>query len=362
LSEEDVITVPNLPFISGIPSVKALGFLGELGYRAIIASSKPKEFQNLTVAKYFHGYNDDFMNLVGKVKWDFNPEDVGILAPRRGMTKKSVTIFSGTGDYRDVGRTYALNDKTKLDIWKSDECNKVDGSDGIVYGPALVQSKKDVNVYLPNFCRSLPLAFDKELSIMDGMRCYRYKAPYGVFSSPKNNTEAKYFCELKTASEKQIDGVLDVSSCIDGNPPIFISHPHFYEGGPELFEHFEGLNPDQQLHESFAYIHPRLSVPLFGSSKMQINLKSHHFGQHFKNLPDGIILPLAWIETSTEEFPEEIKKRLYLSTVVVDFLETCFKFGSLLALVSSLVMFMLTLSLDIKQTAIFIRDYLKISS
>lgn len=302
------------------------------------------------------------MSLVGKVKWDFSPEEVGILAPRRGLSKKSVTVFSGTDDYRDVGRTFALNNETKLNIWKTDECNKVHGSDGVVYGPTLVQSKAELNVYLPNFCRSLPLVFDKEVSIMDGMRSYRYKAPFGVFSSPESLPGTKYHCESKSASLKQVDGVLDVSSCIDGNPPIFISHPHFFEGDSELFEHIEGLKPDESLHESFAFIHPRLSVPLYGSSKMQINLRSQHFSSYFKNLPNDIILPLAWIETTTEEFPEAIKKKLFLSTIVVDYLEIVFKFGSLLALLSSIVMMILSFSCDLKQTAMYVRDYLKISS
>ncbi|CRL07871.1 CLUMA_CG021030, isoform A [Clunio marinus] len=237
--EDDVVIVPNLPLVSGIPNVKSLGFFAEIGFKTILAATKPREFHNLTISKYFMGYNDDFMNVISKIKWDFNPNDVGILAPRRGMTKKNITVFSGTTDVNTVGETFALGGKTMLDVWKTKDCNKVGGSDGVIYGPKSVQNKENLQVYLPEFCRSLPLVFNKEERTEEGYRAYRYIAPQGSFSTSKPHLENEFYCELKNTKEKQIDGVLDVSGCIDGTPPIFISHPHFMEGSEELFSNFE---------------------------------------------------------------------------------------------------------------------------
>jgi scavenger receptor class B, member 1 len=330
-----VVTVPNIPLISGIPNAKALGFFGEIGYKTILASTKPREFQNLTVGKHFFGYNDEFMGLISKIKWDFNPEDVGIVAPRRGVSKHRLTVFSGTENVNDVGRVYSVNNRTTNDVWKTEQCNRIEGSDGVIYGPSLVQNKEDLHAYMPEFCRSLPLVFEKEEKILNGMRSFRYVAPFGTFSSTESFPENKFYCEPKDSKHQQIDGMLDVMKCIEGNPPILISHPHFMEGSSSLFEPFEGLNPNKSLHESFAYLHPRLSVPIFGVSRMQINLRVNHFGNYYKKLPDGIIMPLAWIEVTTEEFPENIMERLYLSTVVVDYLEIFIKYGSLLSLMIS---------------------------
>lgn len=359
LSEDDVIIVPNIPLISGIPNVKNLGFIAEFGYRTILAATKPKEFQNLTIASYLSGYTDNFMSLVSKVKWDFNPEDVGILAPRRGVSKQSVTVFSGTSDVNKVGRVFAVDNKTKHDIWTTEACNNITGSDGVIYGPDLVQNKEDLAVYLPNVCRSLPLVFDEEVKIMNGMRSYRYKAPFGTFSTLESYPENKFYCEPKGVKDKAIDGVLDVSKCIDGNPPILISHPHFMEGDKQLFQHFDGLNPNESLHNSFAFIHPRLSVPFFGVSRMQLNLKVNHFGKYYKNLPDEIILPLAWIETTTEDFPESIMTRLFLSTIVVDYIEIILKFGSLFSLMLSSLVLVLQNFCSLKYNAMMIRKAIK---
>lgn len=302
------------------------------------------------------------MNLVKVVKWNFNPEDVGILAPRRGVTKKSVTVRSGTEDVNDVGKVVAVDGKTQLDIWKSDSCNFISGSDGIIYGPDLVQHKKDLQVYLTNFCRSLPLVFDKEEKVLNGMRSYRYKAPFGSFSSPETFPENKFYCELKSVTDAHVNGVLDVSGCIDGNPPIYISHPHFMEGDLELFKHFEGLKPEPSLHESFANIHPRLSVPIYGVSRMQINLKVNQFGKYYKNIPDGLILPLAWMETTTEEFSDHVRSRLFLSTVVVDYLEIFFKFGSLLCFGIALFVLVFNQTCTFKNVAMWTRDHLRPSN
>lgn len=335
LTEDDVFIVPNIPLISGIPNVKSMGFLAEFGFRTILASTQPEQFQNLTISKYMFGYRDKFMSLVEKFKWDFKSEDVGILAPRRGLAKKSVSIFSGIDNVRNTGRLYAIDNKTKVNIWKSDECNEISGSAGVIYGPSLVQNKQEFSVYLPDICRTLPLVFDRETTVVNGMRSYRYVAPSGTFSSPTSNHSNKDYCELKSIDHPHTDGILEVSDCIDGSPPIIFSHPHFMEGDAKLFEHFEGLQPNKSLHESYAYIHPRLSVPLFGVSRMMLSLKLSHFGSYYEKVPEGIILPLAWIETTTEDFPDYIKAQLFLSTVVVDYFETFMKYGSLVMLLMS---------------------------
>jgi hypothetical protein len=163
LTEDDVVFVPNIPFISAIPNVKKMGFFAGVGFRGIVAASKPQQFHNLDIKKYLFGYRDDFMNMISTFKWDFNPEDVGILAPRRGVTKKSVTINSGIENVADVGKVLAVNGKTQQTIWKSDNCNEISGSDGVIYGPSRVRQHQTIDIYLPEFCRSLPLTFTEKV-------------------------------------------------------------------------------------------------------------------------------------------------------------------------------------------------------
>lgn len=334
--EDDVIIVPNMPLISGNSYVKSLGFFAELGYKAILASTTPKEFHNLTIAQLMNGYEDKFVKLLSKVKWDFNPEDVGILAQRRDMNKKPLTVFTGINDFEKAGEVFSFMNKTKLDIWKSDDCNEATGSDGVLFGPSLVQQKKDVKIYVPDFARAMPLVFDREENY-EGKRLFRYKAIDNLFSSLESNRNNKYYCELKSMKEKHIDGLMSISDSIVGNPPILISNPHFLEGDQKLFEHIEGLNPNKSLHEIWFYLHPRLSIQLYGTTRTQFNIKVSRYGNYYKNIPNDIILPLAWIESTLEYSSEEVKSRIYFATVIVDYIEIVIKLSSFICFLISIL-------------------------
>ena len=179
------------------------------------------------------------------------------------------------------------------------------------------------------------IIFSFQSEILDGIPALLYQAPYGSFSSKINNeTESEYFCDLKNPVGAHVDGTMEVSECIDGNPPLIISHPHFMEGDSQLFEHFEGISPNRSLHNSYAYLHPRMSVPLYGISRMQINLKVTKMNRHYEKF-DGLILPLAWLETSTDSFPAKFNFLLFLSTIVVDYIEMVCKYGSIVSFIIS---------------------------
>lgn len=130
---------------------------------------------------------------------------------------------------------------------------------------------------------------------------------------------------------------MKISDCINGNPPIFVSHPHFMEGDKKLFENFEGLAPNRSLHNSFVYLHPRFSTPFLGISRMQLNLQVSHFRNYYQKLPEDLILPLAWIETTNSEIPSKFKLLFFLSSNVADWGENLFKYGSIFFLMISIL-------------------------
>lgn len=183
---------------------------------------------------------------------------------------------------------------------------------------------------------------------------YHYVAPENSFAKPSEKILNDKYCELKSVDYEHLNGVLEVSDCIEGSPPIFASHPHFMEGDEKLFEHFEGLSPNRSLHNSFAYLHSRFSIPVFGTSRMQLNLKMKHYKNYYKAFPNNLILPLGWIETTTDTIPEEFKFRLYLSTVVVDVLEIIIKYGSFVTFIisSTLLLWLVKNSLRVSQDAL----------
>lgn len=96
------------------------------------------------------------------------------------------------------------------------------------------------------------------------------------------------------------------------NVAMFISFPHFFLGDESLRENFEGLNPNEEQHGTFADIHSRLAFPINGASRFQINIqlqKSSYLAKYSK-FPDKIILPLCWFEFTSGEIPAELKKMI----------------------------------------------------
>jgi hypothetical protein len=103
------------------------------------------------------------MDMISKIKWDFSPEDVGILAPRDGLINKIMTVNTGVEKRNKVGQLEKIDNNLKTNIWKDEKCNEISGSDGSIYDYELIRKKSVVDVYIPEICRSLPMRFTSEV-------------------------------------------------------------------------------------------------------------------------------------------------------------------------------------------------------
>ncbi|KAG5674768.1 hypothetical protein PVAND_004718 [Polypedilum vanderplanki] len=288
------IIFPNILLISAIPNIHRIGFAAKTAFGTLLNLSKPKQFENLTIEESIFRFPTPFKRAVSMVKWNLSPYDTGLLMKRSGISETAITINTGIKDYNEIGKIVRINGKNKLDIWKSESCNNVSASDGAFYGPENLRQRKEVQAYIPEICRTLPMEYYGKSSAFQSIPVLHYNIPDDIFNKEKN-------CEPKNTESQNIDGLFDFSQCdiVDESPPIFVSFPHFLHGDPKLFEHFEGLKPNKS-HKSFVHLHPRISVPIQGSLFMQLNLQLFHFRNYFKEFPEGIILPLSWIEVTIE--------------------------------------------------------------
>ena len=79
--------------------------------------------------------------------------------------------------------------------------------------------------------------------------------------------------------------------------PIALSYPHFYQSDPTLLEAVEGLEPKQDLHESYFFIQPKSGLPVDLAFRFQINMALQDISA-IDNV-DGfsdLVLPLLWFE------------------------------------------------------------------
>lgn len=191
---------------------------------------------------------------------------------RNGTSRDVMTIYSGEDDIRKLALMDNFNGSPKLNFWATDECNRVDGTDGSQFPPQYMDKKHSLEVFIKSFCRKFPLVYDSEVNIYDGIPAWRYKAPLNVFSNPSINPANQCYCHMESGTCPP-SGVFNVTRCFDA--PIFSSFPHFFTGEESLFRNIEGLKPDENKHRTYADVHPRLAFPIDGASRFQINVQVH---------------------------------------------------------------------------------------
>lgn len=164
---------------------------------------------------------------------------------------------------------------------------------------------------------------------MYGLPSYYYQAKLDMFDY--NNT---FYCEPKSLKTPHVNGTIELSDTINGNPPLIGSYAHFINADPKLFEPFEGLKPDLSKHTPHAYIQPRIGMIMKGSLIWQLNIKVTAFKNHYKKF-DGLTLPLAWMEFTIDELPLRFKIMLFMVSPICDILEVILKFGTILCFLYS---------------------------
>lgn len=189
---------------------------------------------------------------------------------RNGTSSESFTINSGVDDIKKLNVIDNFNGQPRMNYWSTNECNRVDGTDGTQFPPYLVEKKKDVQVFIKAFCRKFPMVYDSEVSVFKGVPAWRYKAPKDVFDSPDLNPENGCYCDV-ASGQCPPSGVFNATLCFDA--PIFSSFPHFLYGDRALHEKIDGLSPNEGKHLTYADIHPRLGFPMAGASRFQINVQ-----------------------------------------------------------------------------------------
>jgi CD36 family len=344
--EEDIVKVPNIPLLAALTkmSTKQLNTVEEMGLKTILGMTKPKEFQDKTVKEFMFGYTDSF---IGSLP-DMTPARAGLLSGRKGVAADNLTVFTGLDTIDNLGKIFAMNGQTKLDIWNSDECNEIVGTDGSQFPPYLMDKEQELQIFIKSFCRTLTLKYDREVTVLNGIPAWRYRAPKGEFGSSLTNPKNKCYCDAENDMKCPPDGVFDASKCLDGIP-LLISYPHFLEGNETLRAHFDGLKPKRKSHETFADIHARMAFPIGGASRLQMNFKVARkessflsYDTYYTKLPKDLILPIFWFEVTAGEIPAEFQAIVFHTTQSANATYLAIQYGSLIGALVSLLLLLST--------------------
>lgn len=344
LNEDDMFMVPNVPLILAINTVEKDTMKKQM-LSMLAMTTSAKEFQMKSVKDYLFGYTDSFINGIALSMADFRPEKIGIIGSRKGISTDNLTIFTGEDSLENLGKIYAMNEESKMDIWGSDECNEIVGTDGTQFPPSWMETGKNLDVFIKSICRPFPLQYESEVTVLNGLPAWRYRPAPNVFGSSLVNPDNTCYCDASDPINKcPPSGVFDSTKCVGVS--ILMSFPHFYEGDEILIQPFEGLNPNAEEHATFADIHPRMAFPIGGASRLQVNLRVKKisvglFTSLFSKLPNDLIIPICWFELTAGEISPELMALIFNTTHSANTAYLTIQYGSIIIM---FVTFLLILS------------------
>ncbi|CAH1159902.1 unnamed protein product [Phaedon cochleariae] len=234
-----------------------------------------------------------------------------LLGPKNATLQPRIKAYRGTKIYQDVGRIVEYAGSSKLDIWSTEKCNEIKGTDGTIFPPFL-EKEQGLMSYSPDLCRSLGAYFVKDAKY-DGIPCGEYTATFGDMSS---NEDEKCYCPTIDSCLKK--GIMDLYKCT--GIPLYASLPHFYGADQSYSNGVKGLTPNKTKHEIKILFESTTGSPLYAKKRIQFSmpLEPVQKVELFNNFT-ATTFPVFWVEEGVElnkTYTGQLKSLFLLKKVV----------------------------------------------
>ncbi|XP_060751776.1 scavenger receptor class B member 1 [Tachysurus vachellii] len=320
-NESDVVTIPNMLVLGASVMMDYLPVAVKKMISATFETFKEGPFVTKTVGELMWGYNSklvDFLNTIFPGLMPFKGK-FGLFVEFNNSNTGLFTIFTGKDDINVVHKVDSWNGLKKVNYWKSEQCNMINGTAGQLW-PPFMTTESTLSFYSPDACRSMELVYERP-GTSQGIPVYHYVAPKTLFANGSDYPPNEGFCPCRQS------GLLDVRSCRH-NSPVFISHPHFYNADPFLLQTVNGLSPNENEHGLFIDIHPETGIPMNVSIKLQLNLliKKVQGITQTGNIAE-VVMPLIWFgESGYIDGPvlRTFRTNLVILPMVMDYMQYIF--------------------------------------
>ncbi|KAH7731575.1 CRE-SCAV-3 protein [Aphelenchoides avenae] len=299
----------------------------------------------------FGGYKDPFLHKVCELPFvnficdsmlDLPGQDRLLLRgmlvfQKNGTSTGTFEINTGEANENDLGQLISYNGKKTVpdNWWSTPSARMINGTDGNLFKPYI---SKDENITVFVSDMSLDLVYQKEIDYA-GITAYRYVVTYDAlnFDLPENagfcvDNGKEFF--PGHSSKCLPNGLLDISRCQRGDPPVVISWPNFLFSPDYVQESIRGMpKPDLYRDQIEARRRFQINVAMWRG----INLTMPGFDlSRFKN---SIVPVLKIDEAATIDFEnlQLIKDQLIHTEAVVRFAASCAAVTSLLSIAITLI-------------------------
>ena len=242
-------------------------------------------FKTYTVAELlFEGSRDPFLEKfksVAQMGGQRISTKLGFMYGRNGSASGIYTIETGENGIDNYQNVLMFNGETSLSMWTNDYANRIEGSTGHGFGPFLQKGQR-FKLFAGDVCRSAELIHNGTTDV-DGIFTFIIKPPKDFTTWPDDPRQGG-FCVPDTQHCPPL-GVMDQTPCMKA--PNYMGKPHFFEADPLLGSVFEGLNPNEDEHDTILRVDPitggvfdvdkRIMVKSMATYFSQLNLIEAYF-------------------------------------------------------------------------------------
>lgn len=223
--EDDKIFHLNIFYISVVKKIYLFNPVFIDVISNLLKTFKSNLIMELTIKQLLWGYEDPILKFISKII-PISSDRIGFFVDQNNTDKLKLAIKDGVLNLTERGSIVKYMDHSMMDVWKSDEANRVGGFDGAFFS-GIMKSFQSLEIFYPSLCRSISFDLQSKFSF-NKMNVFEYRMNETVFRSGKNYLPNKGFCLDYPLCFK--DGVMDLSTCVPDSPMV-VSQPHFYRVG-----------------------------------------------------------------------------------------------------------------------------------
>lgn len=174
-------------------------------------------------------------------------------------------------------------------------------------------------------CRTFPIVYEKDV----------FENGFHAFKFVMTNDSAS--CLEESMGVPLPKGLFDVSGCRNDAPSAY-SQPHFYGTSYKFEEHFEGLSPNKNDHETMFHIEPKTGVIVEEKFRFQQSLPLPQLTGFNKAIErfSGMMIPCFWYEYDLDDLPAKPYFLVKLIAVYMPYVQKVFLVIFFLGSVASL--------------------------
>eukprot|EP01032_Pedospumella_encystans_P012890 gene12890-14876_t len=138
--------------------------------------------------------------------------------------------------------------------------NRISGTNGNGFGRPVLTPQ--VGLYLSEIYRSVYAAYKKDID-WHGVTTRRYGLQSKDLENATANPDNAQFYNFGPSGMENTTSAFGL--------PVFVSFPHFLHGDPRLIGAVEGLDPNEDVHDSIFDVEPQTGLPTLAHKRLQVN-------------------------------------------------------------------------------------------